>query len=109
MSINRSYAAHKGFRIFLPGPDSFRQNAQGVYLVHVEVGSETGDAMVNIPIADCVATSYQDALQLSVDNAMNLINLHAPEVMVLQGHPSQNRDSTPREIVASGAKEKWHS
>lgn len=81
--LDRGYAAHKGFRIFLPHPDSFVQKQDGTFLVHVEIGGPIGEAFVSISIPDCVAASYPDALQLSVDNAMHLINTHAPELTPL--------------------------
>lgn len=107
MNTDRSYAAYKNYRIYLPYPDAFRQNAEGDYLVHVEIGWESGGSRISIPIPDCVAKSYQVALQLSVDQAMTLINRGGPELAVLQGQSSQRRPKKESGDAGSGTGPDW--
>lgn len=70
----RPYTPYKGYRIYLPHEHNFSVDASGHFLVHVEfAAAETGDHEC-LPVADCVAGSYEQACQLSLERAKLIVD-----------------------------------
>jgi hypothetical protein len=75
MAEQRSYTKYKGYRIYIPREGNFSTTALGRLTVHMELSDEkTGDHEC-LAIAGCIADGYEQACQMSIEQAMLIVDL----------------------------------
>ncbi len=72
--VPAGYTLHKGFRIYLPEEADFARDRRGRYVVHVRMRRERARHLKRIEIPDCFASDLREAQELSIEQAMRLIN-----------------------------------
>lgn len=73
MTQSSSFTVYKGFRIYLPEESSFATDFEGRYFVHAELCRVNVDDREHVPIPECRANTFDDALLLSMSHAMHLV------------------------------------
>jgi hypothetical protein len=74
MSQQRAYTSYRGYRIYLPREGNFSTDAQGHLMIHAEFSAAaTGDHEC-VAIAGCIATSYEQACHLSMEQAILIVD-----------------------------------
>lgn len=69
----RSYTRHGSYRVYIPEEDDYPRDAQERYCVFAAVSGDD-NTIYCIPIGDCLALTLTDALNLSVQHAMRMID-----------------------------------
>jgi hypothetical protein len=72
--VTHSFTIYKGYRIFLLEERDFRRNADGRYAVSVHIEKPELENMKHIEVPDCFASSLEEAQQMSVEQAMRIID-----------------------------------
>lgn len=72
--VTRSFTIYKGYRIHLLEEPDFRRDAKGRYVVSVHIEKPQLDSTNHIEIPDCFASSLEEAQQVSVEQAMRIID-----------------------------------
>lgn len=72
--VTKSYTLYKGFQIHLLEEDDFRKDALGRYVVRVHIRRPGFRKPKHFEVPDCFALSLEEAQQMSVEQAMRIID-----------------------------------
>ena len=72
--VTRSFTLYKGFRIHLLEEADFRKDATGRYIVCVHIEKPQLDNLRHFEVPQCFASTLEEAQQVSVEQAMRLID-----------------------------------
>lgn len=94
--VTRSFTIYKGYRIFLLEDDDFRKDTLGRYAVSVHIEKPELQAWRRIEVPECYAATLEEAQQVSVKQAM----------LIIDGSfdPSGREGNTPKRRAIKGTK-----
>jgi hypothetical protein len=87
--VTRSFTIYKGYRIFLLEEHDFRRETDGRYAVSVHIEKPELDNMKHVEVPDCFAGSLEEAQQMSVEQAMRMID-DGPDPFAGKGRSRRN-------------------
>lgn len=69
-----AYRTYKGHRLYLPEEADFQKDVQGRYIVHVLIARLDAAEPDRIRISNCFAWDLKGAQELSIQQAMRLVD-----------------------------------
>jgi hypothetical protein len=72
--VTRSFTIYKGYRIFLLEEGDFRKDAKGRFAISVHIEKPELENTRHVEVPDCYASSLEEAQQMSVEQAMRIID-----------------------------------